>query len=340
MTEPQQTFLDNYNPLGIVQTTNPSFANPVNSLPTIYDSVSNPVSPQQLGNGYFANDIYSSNFKTGVSGWMLSYQGNFEGNNGNFRGDITGASGTFSGTLSGATIIGGIIETSSGIGQRVVIAGSDNTLRFYDSNNSQIIGIGANVGVAAIQMNLNSTINNCILISSSVAGFGFEYNNTGNIVSLGFVANLSGATNTGACAQLTNAGTTGAQGLLMTISNAATGILITHSSTGDAITINGSSVFNGFNLTNNISSGSPTGIIINETVSSSGSPNGVNISLSSASGTCTALVLSIAGSGSNSYLFSHAASGMIVSSAVGGSQNKKIRVNIGGAVYFIPLNDA
>lgn len=47
-----------------------------------------------------SNEMRSTNFKTGSSGWQLTALGNLEANNGNFRGDITGATGTFSGTVT------------------------------------------------------------------------------------------------------------------------------------------------------------------------------------------------------------------------------------------------
>ena len=44
----------------------------------------------------------SQNFVSDTSGWRLTGEGNFEGNDGTFRGSITGATGTFSGDLSAA----------------------------------------------------------------------------------------------------------------------------------------------------------------------------------------------------------------------------------------------
>ena len=51
-----------------------------------------------------AEDLQSSNFKSGSTGWKLFSNGNLEGNDGNFRGDITGATGTFSGTITGGSL--------------------------------------------------------------------------------------------------------------------------------------------------------------------------------------------------------------------------------------------
>ena len=58
------------------------------------------------------------------------------GGTGYFRGNIT----------STATITGGTIQTATGTGQRVVISGATNDLKWYDSSNNNTIKIGDNVG--------------------------------------------------------------------------------------------------------------------------------------------------------------------------------------------------
>ncbi len=67
------------------------------SLPAI------PREHRMVGVGGF---MESQNFVSGTSGWRLTGEGNFEGNDGTFRGNITGATGTFTGSLSGADITG------------------------------------------------------------------------------------------------------------------------------------------------------------------------------------------------------------------------------------------
>ncbi len=67
------------------------------SLPAI------PREHTMMGVGGF---MESQNFVSGTSGWQLTGEGNFEGNDGTFRGNITGATGTFTGSLSGADITG------------------------------------------------------------------------------------------------------------------------------------------------------------------------------------------------------------------------------------------
>lgn len=281
-------------------------------------------------NGY----LKSPDFISGSKGWQLSPNGDFEGNSGTFRGALTGN------TITGATIIGGIIETASGTGQRIVMAGSDNTLRFYDSTNSQVIGI-ATTANTAITLALNSTTTSGIVVTSSVAGYAFSYTNSLSNLSgnAGIQLTLSGTSNTAANISITNNGTTGAQGILMTLTGTAVGMYIGNTGATYSLQIVSTTSADAININSTVAGNSVA--LFNGTISAtSGSPSGLNLTMSSSSGTCTAFTLSIAGSGSNSYLFSHAASGMIVTSAVGGTQNKKIRVNIAGAVYFIPLYDA
>jgi hypothetical protein len=67
--------------------------------------------------GYFQ----SPNFVSGVSGWRLTAEGDFEGNTGTFRGSVTGA-----------TFTGGTFQTST-TGQRIVID-SSGTIKFYDAS--------------------------------------------------------------------------------------------------------------------------------------------------------------------------------------------------------------
>ncbi len=83
------------------------------------------------------------------------------------------------GSISGITITGGTLQTATS-GQRVVIAGSDNTLRFYDTG-AQVIGIGT-TATYAFDLDLNATTNNGIGINSSVAGIGYRYENSGTTI--------------------------------------------------------------------------------------------------------------------------------------------------------------
>jgi hypothetical protein len=116
------------------------------SLPNLINSV---VSPSQISGGQ------SKNYRTGVSGWNISNNGNAEFNNGYFRGSITGASGTFSGSLSASSgviggftitpqmLYGGIIQTSAtvgAVGTNGVLMDS-NGLRGYSATLGQVFNL-------------------------------------------------------------------------------------------------------------------------------------------------------------------------------------------------------
>jgi hypothetical protein len=106
---------------------------------------------------------------------------------------------TFSGTITGSTITGGTIQTA-GSGQRVIIAASDNTLRFFDSA-SQVIGIGSTTATA-IRLDLNTVTTSGIQIvgvtGSSIVGY--SYDNANNVLNRGFDISMTGTTNNSASA--------------------------------------------------------------------------------------------------------------------------------------------
>lgn len=86
----------------------------------------------QLLTGAVRGILQSPNFISGVSGWQLTPTGSFEGNTGTFRGDLSGNN------ITGATITGGTIQTATGSGARIVMAGATNSISQYDANNNRI----------------------------------------------------------------------------------------------------------------------------------------------------------------------------------------------------------
>jgi hypothetical protein len=150
-------------------------------------------------------------------------------------------------TITGGTITGATIQTAT-TGQRVVIAAADNTLRFKDSTGNDVIAIGTGGGIAS-SITLNSTTSIGFVISSSVAGVGFQYDNNGNVASYGLKVNLSHSSNQGICVDLINAGASGAYGINMAMSNGAKGILMSKSGTGNALEINNSGSGNAISIT-------------------------------------------------------------------------------------------
>ncbi len=224
------------------------------------------------------------------------------------------------GSITAGTITGAVIQTSAS-GKRVVMNYSDNSLTFYDAV-GQVIGIGTDAG-NAFKVDLNATTTNGLLVSGSVAGFALTYVNSGNVVSYAVNATLSGASNTGAAFRFNNAGASGAYGILGTASNAATGMQLSQSGTGNAIEVINSGSGESISVTQNGTSP----IVMDIAMISSGSnPTGIKMNTSKSGG-------------GNTYAFEFAGS-EYASSAVGGSNTKKVRVLIGGGVYYIPLYDA
>lgn len=285
-----------------------------------------------------------TDYNTGTGFFLGMSSGVFKFSIGNPTGNYMtwdGSTLTIAGTITASTF------QTAATGQRVTINESNNNLlKFYDSADNLLITLGTSSGYAQT-FALNSTVSNGIIMTSAVSGFAISYTNSLSNLSgnAGITVSLTGTSNTAAAFRVTNNGTTGAQGVLITTTGAATGIYLDHQSTANAITIaGGSSIFTALDISSSFSSGSPSSIIIATTVSSSGSPTGAKITISTASGNPTAFDLNLsAGAGQNSYFFKHPGNqGIIVDSAIAGgaTQDKKVRVLIGSSVYFIPLYDA
>lgn len=147
----------------------------------------------------------------------------------------TGSALTISGSLTATTITGGTFQTDTS-GQRVVITGTDDTLRFYDSV-GQVIGIGATVGTA-IRIDLNATTTQGVAVFSSTAStVGFRYENSSNVLNSGMILLLSGTTNnTGDALRIDHDGA-GGQAIFIDATNAARGIYIQSTSSGDLLSL-------------------------------------------------------------------------------------------------------
>lgn len=322
--------------ISMLQAGTSQMANTIMSADNIDSGVSTGNTPQATG---AASRQGKTKFDNTVAGYILGFDPsdgnakfyigsttsylNWDGSSLIIVGNITATTGTIGGFVIGATTIsggsslvldstgtgtitGGTIRTSA-TGQRVILDGANNILTFYD-NVGQVISIGSSI---ALNISGTSSTNNGVVMSSSVAGVGFEYDNTGNVVSYGLKVNLSGATNTGIGVNIINAGTTTAYGLNMTVSNASFGMLITNSGSGNSIDVQHTGSGIGMNINVNHSGGNPTAIKI-------ATANGVG----------------------NSYAFEFAGS-EVISAAVGGTQNRKIRILLpSGAVYYIPCYDA
>jgi len=93
-----------------------------------------------------------------------------------FAGTLSAAAGTL-GTITSANITAGTFQTSAS-GQRIVLSGGDNSLKFYNSA-AEVIGIGTEA-TRAIDMELNSTTYNGLVIAGATTetGTGYRYTNT------------------------------------------------------------------------------------------------------------------------------------------------------------------
>jgi hypothetical protein len=345
MTE-ENTGLNFYNTFGTI-------LGAPESLSSISNTATDPVSVSALTSGQQNGQttvnsgfLQSGNFKTGISGWQITGDGNVEFNNGVFRGTLSAVGGSF------GTITGGTFQTST-TGQRVVIDGTNNILSLYDLTNAETIRLGT-TSFYAETISLNSTTSSGIYISTSVNGIGFSYNNSSTATADGVQIFETGASNTAIALNIKNAGTSGAYGMVITTSNASDGILLTQSGSGKGLEIDNSGSGNSIELQH---SGNGKGI--NLVSSSTGADNALYIS--NASNIPTVFITK---SGTNELisLYNHLTSATIisgisidlnnagagleyafdfqgaeqVSGAVGGTQDKKIRVRIGATTYFLP----
>ena len=221
-----------------------SESSPFSVLSPYMDS-SNGLLPEDLQSGSIAGNleytggyIQSANFIAGTSGWRLDSNGTLTAVNATLSGTITATAGQIGGTtISSTALTGGIIQTASS-GQRIVMASSDNTLRFYDAT-GQVIGIGTTSAVA-MAVALNATTTNGVRITAAQANdIGFEYNATGNYDSTGINLQLTGATGTGTAININHDGS-GGEGIYIDLSAGARGIQIANTGAGNPIYITNS----------------------------------------------------------------------------------------------------
>lgn len=254
--------------------------------------------------------IESNNFISGSTGWQLTAAGDFEANSGTFRGN-----------LSGATITGGTFQTASGTSQRMVITGSDNTLRFYDTSNNQVIGIGTTAG-SAITMALTSVLNNGITATATTAGNFLSLTVSANIDTFGIQFSFTHASNSSVGIRVDHDGDGNGYGMLFDITNAANGIYIGNSGTGTSISLVST---NTTQVAINIISVTQSYAVLVENHATGGNPTGIKIDVDN--------------SGGNGYAFEFAGD-IIVTSGFAGTIDRKIRVLLpSGAVYYIYLRD-
>lgn len=223
-------------------------------------------------------------------------------------------------TATGATITGTIQTATSG--QRIVIASADNSLKFYDSG-AQVIGIGTLAGTAMV-LTGNSTTNNGIAMTSTVAGVGFSYTNNSGVNTVGLdLINTAGG-------------------------GALPSIRITKTGTGTVMDVVTSTTGKGIYLLRDAGGGGATLLHIENTTTGGGAMvsfrnNGVStgcgleiLHVVSASVVSTGILMDIS-SNNTALCYAFRFNGSeIVNAAVGGTQDQKIRISVAGTDYYIP----
>ena len=224
-------------------------------------------------------------------------------------------------TATGATITGTIQTATSE--QRIVIASSDNSLRFFDATAESITVGGA--GSIAMVLTGNTTKSSGIAMTSTVAGIGFAYTNNSSVNSVGLdLANTAGG-------------------------GALPSIRITKTGSGNVVDIVTGTTGKGIYLLRDVGSGVANLLHIENAASGGGSMvlfknNGVATGTGlevqhyvSASVVSTGIIIDTT-SGNSSLCFAFRFNGSeIVTAAVGATQDKKIRVSIVGTDYYVPL---
>ena len=225
------------------------------------------------------------------------------------------------GSITAGTITGALIQTAASA-PRIEMSGAANAFRVYDSGNHLVAGMGTISG-RAIDINTSVDTNNGIFVSDAIGGVGFYYNNTSNVAAKGIYINMSstGANNNLSGIEIIKAGS--GQGIIETLSGSARGIYMGNSGTGESLYIIDTGANNKSLYINRNKDGSC--IELSQSITAGGNPIGITMAIASSVGT--------------TYAFDFEGS-EYAASAVSGTQNRKIRVLIGGNVYYIPAYDA
>ena len=131
----------------------------------------------------------STGFATGSTGWAIDGDGNVEFNSGNFRGDLTGANGAFDGTVSAANI------TAGNLASDVINTGNLNA---DNINAGTITSIAMNNGTGTFQVdaagNLTAT---AATITGAITATSGSFTGAITATSGSFTGTVSAATFTG-----------------------------------------------------------------------------------------------------------------------------------------------
>lgn len=281
------SFTEDYNAFG-VRVSTPMVNQLVGLDGLISNIASEPVQAGSIINGQINSEItsvngfmQSGNFKTGVSGWRISGNGDCEFQNGIFRGDI-----------SASTITGGTFQTATS-GQRIRIistVGSTptqdaNSLMLINSSGHGVLSFGSSLGSSAAIMNITPidtdqqglAINNAVAQTktllfvgvsniSSTSALTAEFDNDGSGTDV-----LVAATGTGKAMDIRKSGTA-ANAIEISQFTDAKVLNITKSGSGGGtvIAIQNSGTGGSLEILQNANTGSGTAAVISTTSTTSG----------------------------------------------------------------------
>ena len=283
-------------------------------MPSILGSGFYEIPPGQIGSGELVGNItmvtgllQSYNYVSGSAGWQINYDGEVEFSSGVFRGTLSAASGTL-----GSITIG-------------------TNAWHMDSYGNMWWGTYANFAAALDKMSAGGVWGR-LRVTRTTAGTGYSYTNTtNNVENVGLDIEMGHGlvlTNTLPAIRVDMGG----------VGNIFSGRI---SNTGKGISISRMAGPGTANLLSLTSANSTGGTMADITRDGTGVITALNIDhITSSSSINTGIIMSLS-SGNSAICYAFRFNGSeIVSSAIGGSQNKKIRISIAGTDYYIPLHTA
>ena len=233
-----------------------------------------------------------------------------------------------SGDIDASTITGGTFQTATS-GQRIVLLGSNNTLKFYDAT-TESLSIGT-AGGQAIKITGNATTTKGVSMTSAVAGLGFYYENVASVQNVGLDIKMEDGGTT----------TNGLPAIRISYGGTSNSIDTTLIGNGRGISAWRSVGAGTANLLKLSSTNATAGTMADITRSGSGIITALNIDHATSSNSVnTGIIMSLSSGQANLCRAFRFNGSEVVSAAVGGSQNKKLRVNVAGTDYYIPLHTA
>jgi len=213
------------------------------------------------GTGLVANLSILSTLTMGsavTDGYIQSYGWNGTVNGFQIKGGATPAV-----SLIGGTITGGTIQTATGTGQRIVIAGATNDLKFYNSSNANVLSIIGNTGTGSPGLSIvggvidlegaGADTSYIYITPNSITANSYEQNN----ITAVFYNYLSNADSNTGITGAAYAGTSGTINQAIGVRGDASGGLESFGVVGSVVNITGGTV-TGYGLYGNAQSASTT----------------------------------------------------------------------------------